>query len=427
MSLTRPLTRGQLFLRIQGLGGKRTAQSVESDGIVDATPFLRSQASYGDYAGALIYRPNVAAIDQIREAGFVDGSKLLQTGLAYADTTDNDYELYYLLHPYIVNECIRLAPHEVYGEVTVPLTLWPDGDLSEALVAHWDNGTIVAPTKSSDSQYKFIGNHRTLVVLTAGANLYAESDDVLVEPGERIFHGAVGALERSSASGVVSYVLWDQTNSVALYTNTFTSYRDQIIRATTTIPEDCYKVSIRIGATTSGITTVWKAFPSHRLNSGTSEVQSWLKEQMNLLGFGPASYHGSTGTDRFNATERVWEQWDSQNGSDYSLMPFVPASESYTLQINRPGGLSADDYWIHGYRRMSDIEEELDDEAATTNIDPEMLLTAVECLVTSKLGDEYRQQYLESQAKLISQRIARPLIQPNREKGVTMIGMRRHR
>jgi len=317
-----------------------------------------------------------------------------------------------------------LAPREIYGEVTVPLTLWPDGDFSDPGITHWDNGTVTVPVKSSDSQYKFIGNHRSLLVTTAGGNLYAQSDDIVVEPGDQIFHAAVGSVEKTSA-GTAYYGIVDRSHGdTPLYEATFDSYRDQIVRRVTQIPTGCRKIAVRIGATANGVTTVWKALPSHRMNAGTSEVQSWLKEQMNLLGFGPAKYFRSTGDDRYNASDRVWEQWTDENGHDFQLMPFVPASDFYTLQINRGGGLQAEDYWIHGYRRMSDTEAELDNETAESNIDEEMLMTAVECLVTSRLGPQYAAQYQQCVVQLANQRFARPVIQPKRELSTNFIGLR---
>lgn len=423
MSLTRPQIRGKLLLRIDGLGGKREATTIESDGIIDPTSFRRTESGDGDFQGAVMYRPNVAEVDQFREAGLVNGSKLLHTGDAYAfnQLSDRSYEIYYLLHPLIVNECIRRAPLEIYGESHVPLTLWEDGDLSSPDITPWDNGTIVAPTKSSSPAYKFIGNHRSLVVTTSGGNLYAESDAVGVDPGEDIFHAAIGSLD-SASSGTLYYALWDKTNNRAIYEATFSSYRDQIIRRQDTIPSDCLKVAIRVGATANGVTTVWKGFPSHRIGEGNSNVQSWLKEQMNLLGFGPCNYYDSTGDDRYAAQSRTWEQWE--RGADYRLFPFVPASNYYSLQIDRPGGLDARDYWIHGWRRMADIEEELDDEAAASNIDEDWLITAAEALICEQLGPDYAVQASRAREKLSFQRISRPPSQPKRETTKVRLNLR---
>ena len=414
MALTRAQIRGKLLVRIEGLGGKRVATGIEADGVIDATAFRRSLASDGDFQGAVIYRPNADELDQLREAGLVDGSKLLHTGNDYlfSGFGERNYELYYLLHPMIVNECIRRAPLEIWGEVYVPLTLWPDGDLSASDILSWNNGTIVAPTKSSNTAFKFIGNHRSLVVTTAGANLYVESESIGVDEGEELFHAAIGSLD-SASSGDAYYALWDKTNNSPIYETTFSSYRDQIIRRQDVIPGGCKKVAIRAGATASGVTTVWKAFPSHRIGAGTSPVQSWLKEQLNLLGFGPTIYGDTTGPDRYAALSRVWESW--RNHDDYQLQPFVPASDFYTIQINRQSGLDAQDYWIHGWRRMSEIEEELDDEAAATNIDEDWIVTAAESLVCSQLGQDYASQAADAKQKLAFQRIARPPAQPKRE------------
>lgn len=414
MTLARLAIRAQLFKRIEGLGGGREAVTVESDGLIDPTAFRRTLSGDGDFQGAIIYRPDVAEIDQLREAGLVDGAKLKQTGDPYlfAQLTEKSYELYYLLHPMIVNECIRRAPMEIWGEVYVPLTMWPDGDLSDPDVLSWNNGTVAAPTKSSSTAYKFIGNHRSLVVPTSGANLYAESESVGVDPGEEIFHSAIGSLDIGS-SGTLYYALWDKTHDTPIYETTFSSFRDQIIRRQNTIPGGCLKVAIRVGATESGVTTVWKGFPSHRIGAGSSNVQSWIKEQLNLLGFGPARYFDTTGPDRYSAMSRTWESWSK--GNDYQLLPFVSASDFYTIQINRSGGLDAQDFWIHGWRKMSDIEEELDDEAAITNIDEDWVVTAAEAMVCEQLGPDYSAQAARARDKLTFQRIARPPVQPKPE------------
>lgn len=420
MSLDRPQTRSLMFLRIEGLGGKRSATSIDSDGIIDPTSFQRDEASDGDFAGALIYRPNVAEQQRIREAGLTDGPKLFQTGALWADVADLDYELYYLIHPYVVNDCIRRALHELYAEVSVPLTIWPDGDLSSPGILSWNNGTIIAPTKSS--AYKSISNQRSLVVASSAGNLYAESETVYVEPGDHLFHGAIGAVEGSS-SGEAYYALINKTTGDAIYENRFESHRDQIIRHQDVIPAGCTKIAIRVGATENGVTTVWKGFPSHMIGAGTSQTQSWLREAKNFLGLAEGSYGRVTGTDRANFTDRTLTTWPNV---DYRLMPFVSASDFYKLQINRSGGLGAVDYWIHGYRKMNEIEEELDDELAETNFDNEdMFLTAVETLICEALGPEYADQAARGRAMLDVQRIARAVVQPTPELGMQRVGLRR--
>lgn len=419
MALTRPQIRGLAYLRIEGLGGKRTAVTIDADGIIDPTSFQRSLSGIVDFKDAVIYRPNVEVAEQIRQAGLIDANKLKQTGAAYTDLNDLEYELLYLIHPYVINECIRGTAHVLYGEVSVPLTMWDDGDVSRADILGWNSGTVAAPTKST--AYKSISNQRSLVVPTSGGNLYAQSDDVLVEPGDSIFHAAIGSLEPAS-SGTAYYALWDRINNRAIYEAEFSSYRDQIIRRQDTIPAGCTKIAVRAGATSNGVTTVWKGFPSHQIGAGTTGVQPWIKELKNFLGFHAASYGRSTGTDRFNFTDRIIEEWPNV---DYRVMPFVPASEFYSLQINRPGGLQARDYWIHGYRRMSDIQEEIDDEAASTDIDEEMLMTAVEYLICKRLGSDYAEQMMQAEALLNAQRIAKTVVQPTKEKGFERIGMRR--
>lgn len=422
MSLSRAEIRSRLLLRIPKLGGKRTAQEIDADGIIDASAFNRNESGTGDYRGAIIYLPNATDTDQLREAGFTDGPKLKQTGADYPSGLDLDYELYYLLHPYAVNDAIRRAPHECYGETSVPLTMWPDGDFSASDVTHWSSGTIVAPTKSTDTKYKFVSNQRTLMVPASGGNLYAQSDDIFVSEGDQFFHGAVGAVEESS-SGTAYYALWDQTHNVAIYTNTFSAYRDQVINRTDAIPLGCQRVALRLGAMANGCTTVWKATMSHFPGAGSSPVQSWLKEQMNFLGFGPARYNRQTGTDRFNAGDRVVEEWSDHNNYDFSLMPYVPESDNYTLQVHRPGGLTGRDFWIHGYRRMSEFDGELNSEDATTEIDEELIMSAVEKLVCAQLGPEYQGQYIEAAKKLDAQRIARTVVQPKFVRGYARMAL----
>lgn len=420
MTLTRTQVRQFMFLRVPGLGGQHEAVQRDSDGLVDPMYMRVSNGGPGRYVGAVIYSPTGSASELIREAGLVDDNKLLQTGDPWT-MTDPYYELHYLLHPFALNECIRRASHILYGEDEVPLTLWPDGDLSDVGVTHWNSGTVSAPTKSTS--YKLIGNKRSLVVPASGGNLYAQSDYIGVEPGDNLFHAAIGIVEPDS-SGTAYYALVNGSDSDAiLYSNTFSSYRDQIIKNQISIPSNCFKVAIRVGATENGVTTVWKGFPSHFVGSPATHVQSWLKEQKNLLGFSYAQYVNSTGPDRYNALERspqalVWKQ-------DYDLSPLVMASDRYTLQLKNGKRLGNNDYWIHGYRTIAELQEEIVAEADSTDFDEEMFLTAVEYLVCLELGEEYKDQAAEAAKVLDSQRVARPIMKIQPEQGRQFIGLRR--
>lgn len=420
MTLTRPLIRQTMFGRIEGLGGYRTATEREADGLIDPMMFKVSNGGKHRYKGAIIYSPNGSESELIREAGSVNVNKLFQTGDPWT-MTDLYYELYYIMHPFDVNQKIKEALHELYGEVMVPVTLWPDGDLGLDLtdVSKWNNGTITAPTKSA--AYKSISNAHSLIVTTAGGNFYAQSEDVAVDPGESLFHAAIGSLDMDS-SGECYYALWDRTNNRAIYSTTFTSYRPQIIRHQDVIPAGCHKVAIRVGSTANGVTTIWKGFPSHFIGSKSTPVQSWLKEQRNLLGLHKAYYPMATGQDRFAADNRETE---AMTDAYYTLLPFVPASDVYYLQITQLGGMEAVDYWIHGYRKMNEIEEELDNDLAETNFDNEdMLLTAVETLICEFLGEDYADQAARGRALLDAQRISKRVVNPKPETGIQHIGMR---
>lgn len=426
MTLLRPDLRGYAYLRIPGLGGKRVATEKTTDRITDLTAFKGTGVGPGAFKGAIIYSPNASAAGQIRQAGLTNAGSLLQTGENWtpADQLDLNYELIYLGHPYIINERIREVPHIIYAEAEVPLTLWPDGDFAAEDVLSWNNGAIVAPTKSGS--FKFIGNRRSLIVTGGSGNLYAQSEDVAVEPGDQLFHAGIGTLAMSS-SGSLTYSIIDRTGSVdgsALYSNTFASYRDNIIKSTLTIPAGVLKVALRLGVSANGVTSIWKALPSHFVGKSTTNVQSWLREKRNLMSFSYADYGRSTGTDRWDALDRRWNSLAPN--TEFDLLPFVPASSFYTLQLKSDRVLDAHDYWIRGLRPLSEIQDEIDNETAGTDHDQEHILTALVMLICQDLeGEIYETKAREMAAKLEAYRFSTPVTQAEPERGLQRIGLRR--
>lgn len=441
MSFDRGDLRGKLYDLGIGLGKQITLDSVPANGlgVTHAVEFTGKQE--GDLKGLDIYRPTVVAADQERTADIISSSTTLtHLGVAYGDVTILVCELIGLgLSASELNEVIQHMLRLTYFEDYWPLGWQRDNDFAAPLTTtphDWTSGavnmTTIAKSTTGDL-YTYLGQSgKRNLVLTGNAtgNGYVISSRLNVTANTQLFHGAIA---RVNGAYTGSYVLYDVDNATAIYTKTFTN-RDFIrIAHVDTIPSGCTQVEVRIGNVTASGVTEWDCLFGHLIgrNSRSLIVPSFLSEQWRFLGFGPANYEGLD-TDTALASSQQLETWQRGGQADYELYPLAETANPYRIQINKSGGLRAEDYWLHSLRPRSDIET-LDNETDTSDVLEDEAMEILQYLLYDKLHVKWkdadgRSEWSESRDNWKRQADARRLIhrvvQPTLPRPILRIGMR---
>ncbi len=427
MSLTRAQRRAILYKLGLQLGFARTATTISGQTVTDSNVFTDTGAGEGDYTGCYIYIPLEVAANQIRKATVVSGSGLLQGGDAYAAVASLAYEVVGM-HPDELNECLRRSLRRVYFETYAPLFPWVDGDFAAAAANvnppyDWTalaSGTT--PTKDATPVYNQAG-YQSLVLTGAG---YVKTSSLYVQPGDTLVHGASSLVTATSATA--TYSLLDVSHGTVLISSPHSSLAFQHFLHSVTIPAGCFEVKAQLQVAGTGTpVAVWDYTFGHLMGRETGQVQlpSWLNEKWRLLDFGPAEYGRSTGSNLYNGSSRRWDAFRAE--IDYDLMPLTEEAAKYTLQINRPEGLSFYDYWVHGLRPYSDIAA--DTEAGTTNA-PEDLVTAgdlfevAQALYVKTEDPKWMSLMQRAQLDLDAQRGSRRQSAPRRQRQIYVIGGR---
>jgi hypothetical protein len=439
MTLTRAQTRAFGYVAGIRLGAQRTATSIAADGLSLYDPEEYTGAPAGDYTGGGIYRPGVAAVDQFRRIATLSAGSAYHAGAAWADLTTLGYELLGLgLEPSEINDVIQQCLRILYVNYYHPIGWHEDNDFSGASTTSpydWDtpkvNMTSVAKTSTGGVWTRAGQTGPKNLVLTGNAtgNGYVPSSARWCNAGEDLFHGAIGRVNTAGATG--SYVLYDTTNSQALETVTFTA-RDFIRIAKTTRIETAGLVVARIGNVTASAATEWDCLFGHKLGMVDSTIllPSWLKDRWQFYGFGPALYEASqVSTDIWPASARRITSWDpGQDG--YEPLPLEENASVSELQINKRGGLTANDFWVYGRRQRSDFET-LDNETDTTNAGDDEMREAFFYLLfdllwrkhQNRIGDNWGQMADEWERKVMARRRAKPPIQPTTKKQDLYVGL----
>ena len=432
--------RGKMYSsdKIPGLCFARTADSIATDGIVDSAAFEDAGAGEGDYASAWQYRPGQADPNRVKRGSYIDGDKWVTEAPAYTDgRTDLSYEAVGRMHPDILNECIRLGARHAYLTYWWPLGWQLDNDFasSSTTTPHdWTSGAVNMTTIEKITtggvftQAGQTGPRNLKLTGNSTGNGYVISSRLNVEPGDQLFHGGIA---RALGAYTASYVLYDVTNAAALETVTFASRAFQRIALTTTIPSGCRQVEVRIGNVTASGVTEWDCLFGHLIGyeMSTLLLPTWLSKRFQFLSFGPAIYPGrQTATSLWNATGRQLTMW--QPGTHYQpLVGEADASISH-LELRKAGGLTATDYWLQA-RRSHETIDSLDDETTTIVAEEDYLMPAVYLEAAQVLwmqtGEERWQRLREWAAgELALQHVVRVPAQPQPERGIVRIGMRRY-
>lgn len=419
MTLTRSEIRGKAYTsgKVPGLGWQGTASDVQAQYIVDTFHFQDGAAGAGDLDGASIYIPSLAGTERVKRATEVITNKLYHEGSAYTSTgSPVSYELVGLIDPDQLNDCIRRAQRRVYFETYVPVTPWLDGDFASGsmITPHgWTAQSVNAVSANSDDNRTGI---YSLEVTNSAAGGYTRTSELMVNPGDRLFHGAIN---RADGAYTAVYRLWDTTNNREIGEAIEHSSRAwQTIRRTDTIPEGCYSVRAQLEGAESNAVIIWDTLFGHELSGRELGCPSFLNEPWQLLDFMQADYARQVAPGRFNADSIIRHAW--YNPDQFKLEPLALDSQPRRIQATNRYGLPEADLWLYAKRPHSD-QVDMISEILATSAPEDLIMAAVYAELGLVLWLRYQEPrwmalWKENEALLEAQKRAKPQIAPTREK-----------
>lgn len=431
MALTRAQTRDKVYKLGIGMGVAITADAVHEDG-VSHTSLQNGPPANMDWKNVTMYRPAVAAPNRDKPFLCFEGQVAVHNGTPYTDAlTELAVEFVGLISVDEFNDAIRRALHHIYFEQFVAVSPFLDGDFSSSSLTSpysWTGGQVNTvctkiTTGNVNTQMGQSGP-RNLVTTNSSANGYVPTSNVYLNNGDSFVAGAIG---RCNGDHTGSVVLYDVTNSVALWTVTFTARGFVRVLREYTVTDDC-EVELRIGGVGESAVIEWDCLLGHLAGREGNNlvVPTYLSEQWRSLGFGPATYGRNVDTYVHNATSRQYVAWDRDD--DWEAMPLSEDANTSQIQVKRDSGLPTNsELWLHCLRPFSDIED-LDNETDTTNAPENLFMESVKyelgCVLVKRYPNSGWEAFRdESKAKLDGQKAARSIVRTKREQSYMSVSV----
>lgn len=288
-----------------------------------------------------------------------------------------------------------LADH-LWEKLLVPITSVTDGDMLGSGVGDW----TVSNSAQSKSAASFPLALRELHVENSSANGYTASASIPVEAGETYFFEATARVTASPATNTARLVLRDLTNGANItLDNASTTEQEPTIlwNPTTTIPDNCELVEIRLGEDEADGDALWSNI-AFRKNSSREFV---IQDRMSVDRLGPLK---ATGNDQWAErgntmweisaepemrSSGIWVYRIGQSGSFGHSM--FPLSSGGGRSGGRLGGLSL---WYEEFRRRGALTSD----SSTTSVPKEELAAVAAAIVLEPLRDKERWETAWSKA-----------------------------
>ena len=263
------------------LGYNSTVTAGGGTTYIDDTARLQNTAADSrSWLGFYMYRPSAAAVEQVRTASSytVASGRLNHGGVAYSatPTAAEVYEVFKWVHPDDLNTAINRAIERLWYETWAPLTLVTDGDMEASGVTDWavTNATRAKVTTTGYRQ------DQALEVTNTSANGYAQSASIAVKSGA---YGYCSVIVSATGAATAQLIVWDVTNSVAIYTGTVAQIMRHIASISFTVPATCKQIALRLGATGASDVTTWDNAIVHVQHANQFSAPSWVTKKAQIL------------------------------------------------------------------------------------------------------------------------------------------------
>ena len=305
-----------------------------------------------DYESSSIFMPDLTtdadrqkpAGDLVVATGVLDNDGTDWTGTA---STAEQVELMVYITPRELFDQMVASLKRMSQTVQILLGGFTDSDCETAGTTNW-TASSSALSKVSSAGNKLFGS-LALFINLSGANGYAESPSIRVNPGSEIY---VSAILRAIGTG--SLILYDVTNAATFGTApTHTGVRFGHLWRHENVPAGCEEITVRIAG--SGATddiyldAVGGPFV---LDADLSiALPAWVDENHRLRKIRQASYTPSLASGLDDAHGRSLHDWAMRD--DYAFNALHGDVRPYTLEMRRRP--PAADLWLEGVRRAYDM------------------------------------------------------------------------
>jgi hypothetical protein len=273
--------------------------------------------------------------------------------------------------------------------VMLPLGTFADSDMETAGVSNW-TASNTSLSKVTTAANVFTGT-QSLFINNTGANGYAESPAVNVNPGKSVY---VAAILRADA-GTASLVLYDNTAGAEFSATapTYTGERFAHIWRQETVPADCESITVRVvGSGASDDIYVDSIIGPYIINSDFNvDAPSWMDETWRLRKIRSASYRQGLARQVEDAASRTFTDWMLGEDVKFNIIP--NAAHPYRLGLRQL--YDSRDLWYEGVRRAYDLTSTTfantaAGEAYTTSLPREQVILSCSLAVCDRVIDAYR-------------------------------------
>lgn len=253
----------------------------------DDTPFAGGDGASLFKDGWLHIADGTNAGIERRVSTYTPGSLQLTVGNAFPTAIDatSQYEYRQLFRRSQVTDAInRALARRLFYYTFEPIGLLTDADgaMEESGTSKWTGNNATLTKESSEND--FIQGQQSLRLDALAAGAYAESQVLLVSPGEALrVEALVLPYVVGSNKSTASLVVYDQDNSAAITLNGTTtgSYATDGARwkrlfASFEVPAGCGRITFRLTEGTNGARAFWDELIAVRPSDTLYTVPSWV-------------------------------------------------------------------------------------------------------------------------------------------------------
>jgi len=336
----------QEALRLLG-GWVGVANSVAAGAVTD-TDLQNSRHPSETHRDAYIYRPDVAAADQVRTvSGFTNTTGALAHGGAnYSDTADLDYELHYNLHPDELNRCIDRALRRIRRRLNYPLSLLADSDMEASGTTSWTAVTATLAKSTAGNTYRG-AQSMTVTATSAGGYGY---QTISVHEGHG--YSVQGVVLASGGTSTARLRIWDATNGAEISAVDSTQRRNQFVRSDFVAPSGCVQVQVRLMAVGNGDVSLWDDVIMLEDGRTRYPLPTWISHKAQIEEVMEVTERGTsyaTNREMPDAPDQdVWAWWDV-SGDEAGLSLSTQLSGLFLL-LDPPTRQNWRTPWVKAFR-----------------------------------------------------------------------------
>ena len=279
------VTRNEIFkrlLRNTGIGVYGTATGGSTTTIEDTNQLKSTQFSDREHVGGWGRIGKDASGGQAAPENeqspittYAPSTGIITLNPAITAVAANDeYQLWHMINPTMVKDMLdTLLVEEIYLPSWDILTEVPDGDMEQGNTTDWTDSNATGSKVTDEPRLSGI---RSLEVVTSAINGYSRTVLLGVEPSKP-YH--VSALTMPQGAFTATLQVYDETNSAAIDSKTFTSRYPARIHFDFTTPSGCLQISVRLIGAENSSTIRWTDVVLYPTDARDIALPWWVKNK----------------------------------------------------------------------------------------------------------------------------------------------------